>query len=50
MNAQGKGQHTPFSLMVLTLGATIEQKVRYAQLVPGFWLVRSGGNAGRVRE
>jgi transcriptional regulator with XRE-family HTH domain len=41
LDSQGKGQHTPFSLMVLTLGATAEQKNRYANVVPGFWLVRS---------
>jgi transcriptional regulator with XRE-family HTH domain len=41
LDPQGKGQHTPFSLMVLTLGATAEQKNRYANVVPGFWLVRS---------
>ena len=36
LDARGKGQHTPFSLMVLALGATAEQKARYATLVPGF--------------
>ncbi len=41
LNAQGKAQPTPFSLMVLTLGATAEQKARYAELVPGFWLASS---------
>lgn len=41
LTAQGRGQHTPFSLMVLTLGATTEQKRRYAALVPGFWMTRS---------
>jgi transcriptional regulator with XRE-family HTH domain len=40
LDSKGKGQHTPFSLMLLTLGATAEQKERYAQLVPGFWLAR----------
>jgi len=45
LNAQGKGQHTPFSLMVLTLGETAEQKARYAALVPGFWLTRSAASA-----
>ncbi|MGI8942736.1 MAG: DNA N-6-adenine-methyltransferase [Qipengyuania sp.] len=48
LNAQGKGQHTPFSLMVLTLGATSEQRAQYAELVPGFWLARSASNAHRV--
>ena len=41
LDSHGKGQHTPFSLMVLTLGATVEQKKRYADAVPGFWLERS---------
>lgn len=41
LTSLGKGHHTPFSLMVLTLGATAEQKQRYAELVPGFWLKRS---------
>lgn len=40
LNGEGRGQHTPFSLMVLTLGATAEQKARYAELVPGFWFAR----------
>lgn len=40
LNSKGLGQHTPFSLMVLTLGATAEQKERYALAVPGFWLTR----------
>ena len=40
LNSHGRGQHTPFSLMVLTLGATSEQKRRYAELVPGLWLAR----------
>lgn len=41
LNLQGRSQHTPFSLMVLTLGGTSEQKQRYAELVPGFWMSRS---------
>ncbi len=48
LNAQGKGQHTPFSLMLLTLGATSVQKAQYAELVPGFWLARSTSQARRV--
>jgi transcriptional regulator with XRE-family HTH domain len=40
LNSSGKGQHTPFSLMLLTLGATDEQKEHYASLVPGFWMTR----------
>lgn len=41
LDMRGKSQQTPFSLMVLTLGATPEQKGCYAELVPGFWLTRS---------
>ena len=41
LNSQGKGQHTPFSLMLVTLGATVQQRVRYAALVPGYWLARA---------
>ncbi len=40
LDPSGKGQHTPFSLMLLTLGATSDQKRRYASLVPGFWMIR----------
>lgn len=43
LDAQGRGQHTPFSLMVLTLGATAQQKASYAERVPGFWLARAPG-------
>ncbi len=42
LDLAGKGQHTPFSLMLLALGATAGQRARYAELVPGFWLSRSG--------
>lgn len=45
LDTRGKGQHTPFSLMVLALGASAEQKARYAERVPGFWL-KSGILAG----
>ena len=47
LDPRGQGQHTPFSLMVLTVGATAEQKKRYAELVPGFWLARiaTGGRS-----
>ena len=41
LDTQGKGQPTPFSLMVLTLGALAEQKERFASLVPGFWVARA---------
>ena len=40
LSSQGKQQPTPFSLMVLALGATAAQKARYMELVPGFWLAR----------
>ena len=51
LNPRGEGQSTPFSLMVLTLGATAEQKARYAELVPGFWIARSDANSeGRGRR
>ena len=40
LDPRGGGQQTPFSLMVITLGATAEQKARYADRVPGFWLGR----------
>lgn len=40
LDARGGGQQTPFSLMIVTLGATVEQKDRYAQLVSGFWVAR----------
>jgi transcriptional regulator with XRE-family HTH domain len=41
LDSRGKGQHTPFSLMILTLGASAEQKARLAAQMPGFWMVRS---------
>ena len=41
LDPHGKGQHTPFSLMLVTLGATPAQLNRYAELVPGQWLARS---------
>ena len=40
LNSLGNAQHTPFSLMLLTLGATTQQKVNYARLTRGFWLAR----------
>ncbi|WP_442678327.1 DNA N-6-adenine-methyltransferase [Sphingomonas sp. ASY06-1R] len=45
----GKSQHTPFSLMVLGLGVTVEQKARYAELVPGYWLARRAGTKHAVQ-
>lgn len=41
LSPDGKGQPTPFSLMLVVLGATVEQKERYARLVPGFWVARA---------
>ena len=41
LDTKGKGQHTPFSLMLLTLGAKPEQKARFANLVPGYWIARA---------
>lgn len=43
LDTGGRGQHTPFSLMVLTMGATADQRSRYAALVRGFWLTRHRG-------
>lgn len=40
LDPHGKRQGTPFSLMLLTLGATEAQKSRYAELVAGIWLAR----------
>jgi hypothetical protein len=41
LDSEGKGQPTPFSLMLLTLGASTEQRMRFASLVPGFWMTRA---------
>lgn len=41
LDSRGKGQHTPFSLMLVALGASADQKDRYARRVSGFWLARS---------
>lgn len=38
LDMRGKAQPTPFSLMLLTLGATSEMKNRFAEIVPGCWL------------
>ena len=40
LNLEGKGQHTPFALMLVTLGATAAQRARYAELSRGYWLPR----------
>jgi DNA N-6-adenine-methyltransferase (Dam) len=41
LSPSGKGQHTPFSLMLLKLGADEEQKQRFASRIPGFWVARA---------
>jgi transcriptional regulator with XRE-family HTH domain len=41
LDSRGRSQNTPFSLMLLALGATAEQKRRYSNLAPGFWLART---------
>lgn len=38
LDIRGRGQPTPFSLMLVALGSTAEQRRRYAEIVPGFWL------------
>lgn len=40
LDLHGRRQPTPFSLMVLTLGATATQKAHFAQEVSGCWLAR----------
>lgn len=40
LDLDGRAQPTPFSLMLLTLGTTLEQRTRFQQAAPGFWLVR----------
>lgn len=40
LDSRGRSQSTPFLLMLVALGAMAEQKARYAQLVPGYWLSR----------
>lgn len=44
LDPRGRAQPTPFSLMVLTLGAEPEQREAFARLVPGFWLTRVSGD------
>lgn len=41
LDPRGKGQHTPFSLMLVALGTSPEQRMRYAELVAGYWVKRS---------
>jgi transcriptional regulator with XRE-family HTH domain len=50
LDSRGKGQHTPFSLMILTLGASAEQKARLAAQMPGFWMVRSDATVDAVED
>ena len=38
LDSRGKGQHTPFSLMIVALGANEGQRSRFAALVPGLWM------------
>ena len=45
LDIQGKGQPTPFSLMVVALRASEEQKERFASLMPGFWVARASERA-----
>ena len=33
----GKAQHTPFSLMLVTLGSSLEQRERFGKAVLGMW-------------
>lgn len=40
LDPQGGSSSTPFSLMVLTFGATLEQRSKFAELVPGLWMTR----------
>jgi hypothetical protein len=44
LDCRGKGQQTPFSLTILALGASAEEKALYAKAVQGLWLVRSAAN------
>lgn len=41
LNSRGEGQNTPFSLMLVALGTTFDQRQRYAELVKGYWSRRS---------
>lgn len=38
LDSRGKGQHTPFSLMIVAFGANEGQRSRFAALVPGLWM------------
>lgn len=41
LDTNGKGQQTPFSVMLLTLGASQAQKSRFGELVRGYWISRA---------
>ncbi|WP_298814657.1 DNA N-6-adenine-methyltransferase [uncultured Sphingomonas sp.] len=41
LSPAGKAQQTPFSLMLVTLGTTAEQRQRYAETVQGMWVARA---------
>lgn len=41
LDPRGQGQHTPFSLMLVALGTSDEQRQRYAGLVEGYWTRRT---------
>lgn len=41
VDTQGKAQPTPFSLVIVALGASTEQNERFASLLPGFWVTRA---------
>ncbi|CAM3285128.1 HTH cro/C1-type domain-containing protein [Sphingomonas antarctica] len=47
LSTQGKSEQTPFSLMIVAMGATSEQKQQFAELVPGHWLARSFATQGQ---
>jgi transcriptional regulator with XRE-family HTH domain len=40
LNLTGASQSTPFSLMLVALDTTLEQRAHYATLLPGFWVTR----------
>ncbi|WP_334656988.1 DNA N-6-adenine-methyltransferase [Sphingomonas panaciterrae] len=41
LSSKGRGDQTPFSLMVVIFGGEDAAKQRFAELIPGFWLPRS---------
>lgn len=41
LDPRGKAQHTPFSLMLVALGSSDDQRGRYAALVDGYWTRRT---------